>query len=54
MELAGLNILDVFIALFVVGGYRRDWRHFGMMDAVVLAKGVVLGTVASQLALHYI
>ena len=28
------------LALFVVGGYRGTWRHFGMMDAVVFAKGV--------------
>ena len=31
------------IALFVVGGYRGTWRFFGMMDAVVFAKGVALG-----------
>jgi UDP-GlcNAc:undecaprenyl-phosphate GlcNAc-1-phosphate transferase len=42
------------LALFVVGGYRGTWRHFGMMDAVVFAKGVLLGTVASQIAILYI
>jgi UDP-GlcNAc:undecaprenyl-phosphate GlcNAc-1-phosphate transferase len=42
------------LALFIVGGYRGTWRHFGMMDAVVFAKGVVLGTVASQIAILYI
>jgi UDP-GlcNAc:undecaprenyl-phosphate GlcNAc-1-phosphate transferase len=41
------------IALFVVGGYRGAWRHFGMMDAVVFAKGVLLGTVASLLVILY-
>src|SRR3989442_1290278 len=42
------------LALFVVGGYRGTWRHFGMMDAVVFAKGVVLGTVAAQMAILYL
>ena len=42
------------LALFIVGGYRGTWRHFGMMDAVVFAKGVLLGTVASQIAILYI
>src|SRR5207253_11196210 len=37
------------VALFVVGGYRGTWRYFGMMDAVVFAKGVALGTVGAQL-----
>jgi UDP-GlcNAc:undecaprenyl-phosphate GlcNAc-1-phosphate transferase len=32
------------LALFVVGGYRGTWLHFGLMDAVVFAKGVLLGT----------
>jgi UDP-GlcNAc:undecaprenyl-phosphate GlcNAc-1-phosphate transferase len=36
-------------ALFVVGGYRGTWRYFGMMDAVVFGKGVVVGTIAAQL-----
>jgi UDP-GlcNAc:undecaprenyl-phosphate GlcNAc-1-phosphate transferase len=42
------------IALFVVGGYRGIWRYFGMMDAVVFAKAVVLGTVAAELFILYI
>jgi UDP-GlcNAc:undecaprenyl-phosphate GlcNAc-1-phosphate transferase len=37
------------LALFAVGGYRGTWRHFGLMDAVVFAKGVVLGTVGAVL-----
>ncbi len=41
------------IALFVVGGYRGTWRLFGMMDAVVFAKGVVLGTVSSVLIILF-
>ncbi len=42
------------LALFVVGGYRGIWRYFGMMDAVVFAKAVVLGTVAAELFILYI
>jgi UDP-GlcNAc:undecaprenyl-phosphate GlcNAc-1-phosphate transferase len=42
------------VALFVVGCYRGSWRHFGMMDAVVAAKGVVAGTVAIELVLLYL
>ena len=42
------------LALFVVGGYRGTWRHFGMMDAVVFGKGVVLGAAAAQMAILYL
>jgi UDP-GlcNAc:undecaprenyl-phosphate GlcNAc-1-phosphate transferase len=42
------------LSLFLVGGYRGTWRYFGMMDAVVFAKGVVLGTAAAQLAILYV
>ena len=41
------------LSLFVVGGYRGTWRYFGMMDAVVFAKGVLLGTVAAQMVILY-
>jgi UDP-GlcNAc:undecaprenyl-phosphate GlcNAc-1-phosphate transferase len=41
------------LALFVVGGYRGSWRYFGMMDAVVFAKGVLLGTVSGELVILY-
>ena len=41
------------IALFIVGGYRGTWRYFGIMDAVVFAKGVALGTVASLMIILY-
>jgi UDP-GlcNAc:undecaprenyl-phosphate/decaprenyl-phosphate GlcNAc-1-phosphate transferase len=33
-------------ALFVTGAYRATWRYFGLMDAVILAKGVGSGTLA--------
>jgi UDP-GlcNAc:undecaprenyl-phosphate GlcNAc-1-phosphate transferase len=42
------------VALFVVGTYRGTWRYFGMMDAVVTAKGVLAGTVAVVLVLLYV
>jgi UDP-GlcNAc:undecaprenyl-phosphate/decaprenyl-phosphate GlcNAc-1-phosphate transferase len=42
------------LALFVVGGYRGTWRYFGMMDAVVFTKGVLLGTAAAQVAIVYL
>jgi UDP-GlcNAc:undecaprenyl-phosphate GlcNAc-1-phosphate transferase len=41
------------LTLFVVGGYRGVWRHFGMMDAVVFAKGVLVGTLGAELAILY-
>jgi UDP-GlcNAc:undecaprenyl-phosphate GlcNAc-1-phosphate transferase len=30
-------------AFFVAGVYRGAWRHFGMMDTLVVARGVALG-----------
>jgi len=41
-------------SLFIVGGYRGVWRYFGMMDAVVFAKGVLMGTIASVIAVLYL
>jgi len=41
------------IALFAVGGYRGNWRYFGMMDAVVFVKGIGLGTSASLLVILF-
>jgi UDP-GlcNAc:undecaprenyl-phosphate GlcNAc-1-phosphate transferase len=41
------------IALFIVGGYRGTWRYFGMMDAVVFAKGVLLGTVSAMMVILF-
>jgi UDP-GlcNAc:undecaprenyl-phosphate GlcNAc-1-phosphate transferase len=31
------------VAFFVVGVYRGVWRHFGMMDTLVVARGVFFG-----------
>jgi len=46
-----LNSLPIVIglqlpALFVAGVYRGVWRYFGLMDGVVLAKGVLGGMLA--------
>jgi len=41
-------------ALFLMGGYRGTWRYFGMMDAVVFAKSVVLGTIMAQVGILYL
>jgi UDP-GlcNAc:undecaprenyl-phosphate GlcNAc-1-phosphate transferase len=32
------------VSLYVVGGYRGVWRYFSLIDGVVFAKGVLLGT----------
>ena len=39
------------VALYAVGAYQGSWRHFGMMDAVVFAKGIVIGTVAAMMVI---
>jgi UDP-GlcNAc:undecaprenyl-phosphate/decaprenyl-phosphate GlcNAc-1-phosphate transferase len=38
-------------AFFVVGVYRGAWRHFGMMDTLVVARGVLFGTCAAVLTI---
>jgi UDP-GlcNAc:undecaprenyl-phosphate GlcNAc-1-phosphate transferase len=45
-----LNSLPIVIGvqivtLLAVGTYRGVWRYFGLMDGVIFAKGVALGTV---------
>ena len=42
------------LTLFAVGGYRGRWRHYGLMDGVVFAKGVLLGTLAIVFSLTYL
>src|SRR5207247_5604606 len=34
--------------------YRGVWRQFGLMDAVVIVKGVALGVFTSQLVILYL
>jgi UDP-GlcNAc:undecaprenyl-phosphate GlcNAc-1-phosphate transferase len=46
-------VASQLVGLFVVGGYRGVWHSFGMMDAVVFTKGVVLGTLVSVVTLLY-
>ncbi len=41
------------VSLFIVGAYRGTWRYFGIMDAVVLARGVLLGTVSSMMVIVF-
>jgi UDP-GlcNAc:undecaprenyl-phosphate GlcNAc-1-phosphate transferase len=42
------------LSLFVLGGYRGAWRFFGIMDAVVFAKGVALGTVSAIIVIVFV
>jgi UDP-GlcNAc:undecaprenyl-phosphate GlcNAc-1-phosphate transferase len=42
------------LAFFAVGVYRGTWRHFGMMDTVVVAKGVLIGVIAAELVILYV
>jgi UDP-GlcNAc:undecaprenyl-phosphate GlcNAc-1-phosphate transferase len=42
------------LAFFIVGVYRGVWHYFGLMDGVVIAKGVVLGTAGAQLVIVYL
>jgi UDP-GlcNAc:undecaprenyl-phosphate/decaprenyl-phosphate GlcNAc-1-phosphate transferase len=35
------------VAFFVVGVYRGVWRHFGMSDTLVVARGVFFGAAAA-------
>jgi UDP-GlcNAc:undecaprenyl-phosphate/decaprenyl-phosphate GlcNAc-1-phosphate transferase len=41
------------VTLFIVGAYRGVWRHFGLMDGVLLARGVAMGAVASVVIILY-
>jgi UDP-GlcNAc:undecaprenyl-phosphate/decaprenyl-phosphate GlcNAc-1-phosphate transferase len=47
-------LASTLIAFFAVGVYRGAWRYFGMMDAVAIVKGVLLGTFAAQLLILYV
>jgi UDP-GlcNAc:undecaprenyl-phosphate GlcNAc-1-phosphate transferase len=42
------------LAFFVVGVYRGTWRFFGMMDAVVFARGVLAGTVSAMIVIVFV
>jgi UDP-GlcNAc:undecaprenyl-phosphate GlcNAc-1-phosphate transferase len=42
------------IAFFGVGVYRGTWRFFGMMDAVVFARGVLVGTASAMIVIVFV
>jgi UDP-GlcNAc:undecaprenyl-phosphate/decaprenyl-phosphate GlcNAc-1-phosphate transferase len=42
------------VAFFIVGVYRGVWRQFGMMDSLVVARGVFFGAVTAQLVILYV
>jgi UDP-GlcNAc:undecaprenyl-phosphate/decaprenyl-phosphate GlcNAc-1-phosphate transferase len=42
------------VTLFIFGAYRGAWRHFGLMDGVAFAKGILAGTVSIIVALVYL
>lgn len=42
------------LAFFAVGVYRGMWKLFGLMDAVVLAKGVLIGTLVQVVLILYL
>jgi UDP-GlcNAc:undecaprenyl-phosphate GlcNAc-1-phosphate transferase len=44
-------VASQMVAFFVVGVYRGVWRHFGMMDTLVVARGVFFGTAAALLVI---
>jgi UDP-GlcNAc:undecaprenyl-phosphate GlcNAc-1-phosphate transferase len=41
------------VSFFIVGVYRGMWKHFGMADTVVIARGVFFGVVSAQLTILY-
>src|SRR5262245_14821001 len=42
------------VAFFIVGVYRGVWRYFSLTDTIVMARGVFVGVVTSQLAILYL
>jgi UDP-GlcNAc:undecaprenyl-phosphate GlcNAc-1-phosphate transferase len=42
------------VTFFAVGAYRGVWRYFGLMDAVTVSKGVLLGTLTSVFLILYL
>src|SRR5438093_6066911 len=45
-------VASQMVAFFVVGIYRGVWRHFGMMDTLVVARGVFFGAVSAPLVIR--
>jgi UDP-GlcNAc:undecaprenyl-phosphate GlcNAc-1-phosphate transferase len=44
-------VASQMVAFFIVGVYRGVWRHFGMMDTLVVARGVFFGSGAALLVI---
>jgi len=44
-------VASQMIAFFIVGVYRGAWRHFGMNDTLVVARGVFFGTAGALLVI---
>jgi len=47
-------VASQLVAFFAVGVYRGIWRYFSVSDALVMARGVVVGAVSSQLIILYL
>jgi len=47
-------VASQLVAFFIVGVYRGVWRYFSLTDTIVMARGVFVGVVASQLAILYL
>jgi UDP-GlcNAc:undecaprenyl-phosphate GlcNAc-1-phosphate transferase len=46
-------VASQLVAFFIVGVYRGVWRYFSITDTIVMARGVFVGVVTSQLAILY-
>jgi UDP-GlcNAc:undecaprenyl-phosphate/decaprenyl-phosphate GlcNAc-1-phosphate transferase len=44
-------VASQMVAFFAVGVYRGVWRHFGMMDTLVVARGVFAGAATALLVI---
>jgi UDP-GlcNAc:undecaprenyl-phosphate/decaprenyl-phosphate GlcNAc-1-phosphate transferase len=47
-------VASQLVAFFIVGVYRGVWRYFSITDTIVMARGVFVGVVTSQLAILYL
>jgi UDP-GlcNAc:undecaprenyl-phosphate GlcNAc-1-phosphate transferase len=47
-------VASQLVAFFAVGVYRGVWRYFSITDTIVMARGVFVGVVTSQLAILYL
>ena len=48
-----LVVAAQMVALVSAGIYRGVWRYFGLVDAMVIGRGVFFGAVSAQLAIMY-